>query len=118
MYVDACKADHCKPLAICTHCETRFGSLHLVLRSVQNVMRHLRTLVVSDEFESYARGEAVARKMAAIIKDMSETSLRARAPIADGLMAPVMAEMHCLESDQAMLSYILSTIRGLKVPVG
>ena len=106
MYVDACKADHCKPLAICTHCETRFGSLHLVLRSVQNVMRHLRTLVASDEFESYARVEAVARKLAAIINDMSETIFMSRAPIAEELMAPVMAEMHRLESDQAMLSYI------------
>ena len=113
MCVDACKADQCKPLAIITLCETRFGSNHPVMRSVQNVMGHLRTLVASDEFASYSKGEAVARKLGEIMNDMLETSFRSRAPIVEELMAPVMEEMHRLKSDQAMVSYISSAIRAL-----
>jgi hypothetical protein len=48
---------------IATFCETRFGSNHLVLRSVLKVICPLRTMCAMDELEELARKNSAARRV-------------------------------------------------------
>jgi hypothetical protein len=87
-YVGACAADNVKPRVVASHCETRFGSQHLVLRSVVNVMPQLRKMCTSDGFEEFARSNETARMLIAIITPSTDGSFRFTCPIVEELMGP------------------------------
>lgn len=112
-YMDACNAENCKPLSVFTHSETRFGSQHLVLRSVMKVLAPVRKMCGYESFEDLAKDSQFAQKLIDIIRPHSEKSFRSRAPIVEELMAPIMDEIHRLEADKPMLSYMLPVVQDL-----
>jgi hypothetical protein len=112
-YRRACIAQNVTSVSIDKHCEARFGSYHLVLRSVMKVMSPLKHMCASDEFEELAKNVEAAKSVMNIVTPSDDTSFRHYAPIVEELMSPIVEEMYRVEADVPMLSSMLPLVQGL-----
>jgi hypothetical protein len=101
-----------KVRVIPSHCETRFGSQHLVLRKVLEVQHALRGMCATSKFIELTSkpNSEQAKKLHAVLTSIAEDSLFTSGPILLELVDPIMDAIHKLEGDMSLLSQVLPMI--------
>ncbi|NJR43237.1 MAG: hypothetical protein HC767_11850 [Akkermansiaceae bacterium] len=105
-----------KQQTIAAHCETRFGSKQLVLRSLRKAKEALCRMCASPDFEDcckLANGKA-ATEMRDDIMSFGEGTFWELAEVLEALMSPIMDAVHKLEADLPLLSRVLSMINEIE----
>jgi hypothetical protein len=95
-----------------SHCETRFGSQHLVLRKVLEVQHALQGIRAASKFielTSKSNSEQ-AKKLHAVLTAIEENSVFTSSPILLELVDAIMDAINKLEGDVSLLSQVLPII--------
>lgn len=97
------------------HCETRFGSKFIVLRSVASKLDELVALAGHRSFIGMVRGgDTTAARLHSILSNIGPTGLHSRAPVVLELCEPVFRHMIELEANKPYLSRTLVLIKELE----
>jgi hypothetical protein len=102
--------------SIASHSETRFGSRHIVLRTVMRALQPLKEMVATAAFDRLLRGSnsANAKKLHAVVTSIEDNSLPALGQRLLSLGDSIMDAIHQLEADRPLLSRVLPMIWQLE----
>jgi hypothetical protein len=102
--------------SIASHSETRFGSRHIVLRTVMRALQPLKEMVAKEAFGRLLRGgnSANAKKLHAVVTNIEDNSLPALGQQLLSLGDSIMDAIHQLEADRPLLSRVLPMIWQLE----
>jgi hypothetical protein len=105
-----------KQQGIAAHCETRFGSKQLVIRSLMKAKDALISICATKELRDYSKtpSGASAREMITSVMDMGDGTFWEMAQVLEDLFLPVMDAMHKIEADKPLLSRVLPMINELE----
>jgi hypothetical protein len=101
---------------IASHSESRFGSQHIVLRTVMRALQPLKEMVAKDEFGKLLRGSSSenAKKLHAVVTNIQDDGLPALGQRLLSLGDTVMDAIHLLEADLPLLSRVLPMVWRLE----
>jgi hypothetical protein len=102
--------------SIATHCDTRFGSHHIVLRTVMRALQPLKEMAAKDAFVQLTRGASSenAKKLHAVVTNIQDDGLPALGGTLLNLGNSIMDAIHQLEADRPLLSRVLPMIWQLE----
>jgi hypothetical protein len=102
--------------SIASHSESRFGSRHIVLRTVMRALQPLKEMVARDAFARLLRGSNSenAKKLHAVVTSIEDSGLPALGQQLLSLGDSIMDAIHQLEADRPLLSRVLPMIWQLE----
>jgi hypothetical protein len=102
--------------SIASHSDSRFGSRHVVLRTVMRALQPLKEMVAKDAFARLLQGSssANAKKLHAVVTSIEDNGLPALGQRLLSLGESIMDAIHQLEADRPLLSRLLPMIWQLE----
>jgi hypothetical protein len=102
--------------SIATHTDTRFGSRHLVLRTVMKAMPALKAMAATPGFLALTKGanSANAKKLYKAVSSIEDEGLPALGHQLLNLVDKIMDAIHQMEADRPLLSRVLPMMKCLE----